>query len=595
MPIGTGRGVAYRCAWGWPLRSPLHAAVVIAVILALVFAVSRLAPTTETRVVAGEAHPGPLMVGADSAPGATTPRTTPWEISPERTTAPEVIPVPESWDVRPAAPPPPPQRPTAPDVIPLPQAPAPAVLPTPAVPPTPAVLPTPERLPVPETPPVPELPALADFTAAEARNAAKADERARVTALPEVAERLAALREWDERGMGLREPVRFTARSGAVLSGNLWATEEGPATRPLVVLTSGAGGTPETSYWWAAHTLAAAGYVVMTWDAQGQGASQRWGADPGIAAAASGGLSQITGETFFDGTQDAMDFATSTPEQPYCPRPPRTGIDHCGIQRDHVAVGTAAASNPLWQLVNPTAKIGLAGHSYGASGVSWVAQADERVGAVVAWDALCDPTVAPVSLLDSGVVDTGLATQAMPTACLTGGQAPAPALRTPALGIAGDYLFEPVPMAAPPDRTLKAAASQAYSRAGVDAGQIVIRGGTHEEFTGEVAPRAGATLRGLDVAAWYTTAWFDEYLRDDPTALTRLLTTRWQADPVAAGVDQSGDGNVFSTHYASRLDIGTNTDQRWTCEDLRTGCTGMSADTGPPGYSYLDLAARAVG
>lgn len=590
MPIRTerGRGVAYRSAWGWPLRSPLHAAAVIAVVFALVLAADRLASTTETRIIAGEAHPGPLVVGTGSGTDIGT-----GEISPEPAAppapepaappAPEVLPVPESWDVPPAAPAPEPPPPAAPDVIPLPQAPAPAALPVPE--------PPPEPLPA---PPVPELTALADFAAAEARNAAKADERAQATALPEVAERLTALREWEQRGMGLREPVRFTARSGAVLSGNLWATREGPATRPLAVVTSGAGGTPETSYWWAAQTLAAAGYVVMTWDAQGQGASQRWGAGPDIVAAASGGLSQVTGETFFDGTQDAMDFATSTPERPYCPRPSRAAADHCGIQRAQVAGGTAAASNPLWQLVDPAAKIGLAGHSYGASGVSWVAQTDERVGAVVAWDALCDPTVAPVSLLGSGVVDTGLATQAMPAACLTGGQAPAPALRAPALGISGDYLFEPVPMAAPPERALKAAASQAYSLAGVDTGQIVLRGGTHEEFSGETAPRSGATLRGLDVAAWYTTAWFDKYLRGDPTADARLLTTRWQGDPAAASVDQSGDGNVFSTHYASRLDIGVGPGRRWICEDLRTGCADMAADTGPPGYSYLDLAARAV-
>jgi hypothetical protein len=33
--------------------------------------------------------------------------------------------------------------------------------------------------------------------------------------------------------------------------------------------------------------------------------------------------------------------------------------------------------------------------------------------------------------------------------------------------------------------------------------------------------------------AWYTTAWFDKYVKHDPTADARLLTNRWRHD--AAG------------------------------------------------------------
>ena len=69
MPIRTerGRGVAYRSAWGWPLRSPLHAAAVIAVVLALVLAADRLASTTETRIIAGEDRNTPAPIRRHSA------------------------------------------------------------------------------------------------------------------------------------------------------------------------------------------------------------------------------------------------------------------------------------------------------------------------------------------------------------------------------------------------------------------------------------------------------------------------------------------------------------------------------------------------
>lgn len=79
--------------------------------------------------------------------------------------------------------------------------------------------------------------------------------------------------------------------------------------------------------------------------------------------------------------------ALSTPEQPYCPRPSRSGVDHCA--------GTEPVHNPFWRLVDPGAPVGLAGHSYGAFGVSYIGQQDPRVGAVVAWDNLCVPADGP--------------------------------------------------------------------------------------------------------------------------------------------------------------------------------------------------------
>lgn len=602
MPIRTNRGRAavYRRVWGWPLRSPRHLAATLGV-------VAVLAAGLGYAVGGGrELRPERPGLAAESTADTTTrtmpPRTTDSAPPPQRYPGGEAYPpLPSSGPPLPPAEPPAPVEPPKP----APERPEPepsaaggdgfpdepqegsradsGAIAAPPLPPSP-----PPPLPSPPPPPAaPETSAV--FAAEERENAAKAQERAPVATGPKISRVLARLGEWEQNGFGMVEPVHFSARTGALLSGHVWATRKGPPKRPLVVVTSGGANATEAEYWWAAQTLAKAGYVVVTWDPQGQGASQALGVGPDRLAGVPG---QLTGMPFFDGTQDAIDFGLSAPGRPYCPRPSRSGTSHCGMQQTQAAGGTATPFSPMWELVDPSVKVGLAGHSRGAFAVSWVGQADDRVGAVVAWDSLCDPTLPPASLLDLAVLEAALRSQAVPSGCLLGGQPPAPAPRVPSLGIAGDYLFDPVPFAQPPDRMLKARASQAFSAAGVDTGQIVIRGGTHAEFAGK--PRAKATLRGLDLTAWYTTAWFDRYLKGDPTADSRLLTTRWQHDRIGAGVDPDRDGNLFSENYASRLDLTLFDGRRWTCEDLHAGCPGMPADDGrAPDYSYLRVATRA--
>ncbi len=38
--------------------------------------------------------------------------------------------------------------------------------------------------------------------------------------------------DWPDAGFGTRTPVLFTARNGATITGNVWATDAGPANRP---------------------------------------------------------------------------------------------------------------------------------------------------------------------------------------------------------------------------------------------------------------------------------------------------------------------------------------------------------------------------
>ena len=125
------------------------------------------------------------------------------------------------------------------------------------------------------------------------------------------------LYDWQAKGYGIVQPVLFTARNGATLSGRIWSTKAGPAKRPGVVITNGSVQADEQLYWFAAQTLAKAGYVVMTFDPQGQGQSDTPGEAPDDGE---GVPAQSDGRPFYDGTQDAIDFFFSTPDKPYVPR-----------------------------------------------------------------------------------------------------------------------------------------------------------------------------------------------------------------------------------------------------------------------------------
>lgn len=408
------------------------------------------------------------------------------------------------------------------------------------------------------------------------------------------------LDRWAEDGHGIVKPFLFTARDGATLSGRMWATRSGPAKRPVVLIVNGSIVGFEELYWWAAQALAKAGYVVMTFDAQGEGRSDQLGEAPDVGEAPIAGTPPIgSGEPFYDGGQDALDFLLSTPSSPYVPRVSRSsGTSHAAKQARRVAGGLNAAYNPLWAMVDPS-RVGITGHSYGAIAASYLAQSDPRVDAGVAWDSLCVPRQpAPAELSEftepGAVRGTPAAFYAFARDCFGAPPGPQPAIAKPVLGITGDYLLLPAPYPSAPDPSFKSRASRAISAAGVDSGQIVIRGGTHYEYMYYPSSLFPATLRGIDLTAWYTVAWFDKYLRGDVTADSRLLTGRWRADAANGAADAGGDANLFSELYRSRMDIGRAGGRgRAVCEDLRAGCPSLVAasdDCGPKTFRYLDAA-----
>ncbi len=387
--------------------------------------------------------------------------------------------------------------------------------------------------------------------------------------------------DWASQGFGIRKPVLFTARDGATLSGNVWATRAGPRHRPAVVITTGSVQAPETLYWGLAATLAKHGYVVLTYDVQGQGRSDTFGEAPDQTE----GVPSQAGQPFYDGTEDALDFLLSTPAKPYEPRPScTTGTSHAAKQNARVKDGFDAAYNPLWRDVDPS-RIGIAGHSLGAAAVSFVGQEDPRVDAIVAWDNLDDPNASGGTF----------ATPACPSAPTT--RKPPP-ITKPALGMSNDYFLTPQPYLSDPDPQSHNDGFLAYQAAGVDSMQVNIRGGTHYEYSflpGNTAayPFGTATLRGEDVAAWYSTAWFDRYVKCqgqpscEAKADARLLTDRWRDDSTDARIDPSGDPNLYSFYLRSRYAFDEPSGTKVACDDLRAGCASMGPDGLPPDYSFV--------
>ncbi|HEX3511247.1 MAG TPA: hypothetical protein VHT27_09130 [Solirubrobacteraceae bacterium] len=388
------------------------------------------------------------------------------------------------------------------------------------------------------------------------------------------------LYNWEKNGYGRVRKVLFTARNGATISARIWSANNAGlhphAKLPGIVITNGSVQANEPLYWFAAQALAKDGYEVMTFDPQGQGQSDTFGQSPdeleGVPA-------QSDGRPFFDGTEDAINFFLSTPKHPYEPVPScETGTSHAAKQNARVAKGLDAAYNPLWGELKPS-ELGIAGHSYGAEGVSYIGQWDPRVKAIVAWDNLAAPNPNASGFSGNGPVEK-------PCPGDPGDRTVAP-ITKPALGMSADYFLPPTPNTSLPNPYAKSEESRAYSAAGVDSGEIIIRGGSHLDFSFIPNQAFGASLRGADEIAWYTSAWFDKYVKGQHSADRRLLTNRWREDPIEAAVDRHHDGNAFSFYYYSRLDVHLFSGEVFDCENLRKGCPGLVTEKNPGSYSYL--------
>jgi dienelactone hydrolase len=375
---------------------------------------------------------------------------------------------------------------------------------------------------------------------------------------------------WQKLTGGRVQRVTFTALDGAQLHGHLWLPPRSmPAPRggyPGVVITDGSVQAYENLYYWAAEGLAQYGYEVLTFDVQGQGDSDLFPAD--CTPSGCPGVPYQQSYNFYQGTEDALNWFLS-------------------------------AHNPGRRLLDAN-RVGLAGHSLGASAVSWVAQCDRRVRTVVAWDDLI-----PISMKQCAANVTIPARYR------------ATRLHAPALATTNDYEFNVQPATTVPNPHGDAntgglagdAGYQSLAHAGIDTELVSFRNGTHLTYTyiDYVLPSNQLSER---FAFHYTLAWFDRYLRAgrDPytsrSAYERLTTLgRYDSsadrnsrgavsigaglyDPqrAAGDVTDNAAGNVpylisglpvrnsLSFYYLSQYHVHDSAGRLRTCTDMYAGC-----------------------
>lgn len=327
---------------------------------------------------------------------------------------------------------------------------------------------------------------------------------------------------WRHLTGGTVLPVSFTSSDGATLRGNVWMPPPGTpklanGRYPGVVITDGSIQAFQQLYYWAAEGLAQYGYEVLTFDPQGQGDSDLLPSTSNCGPsqlqagnAVCQGVPYQQNYNFYQGTEDALNFFLSTPSNPYPGGPFNPG--YRSLDRSDVAI---------------------AGHSLGASAVTWVGQCDRRVKTIVAWD-------------DLGTVNMSQCSKnvTVPRADR------ATALHTPALAMTNDYEFNMQSQTTVPNPNGSANAGGldgtagylSLAKAGVDSEIVSVRNGTHLTYS-YIPYVLPANEIGERIAFYYTLAWLDEYLRGGRDALLPASDTAYRRLTTLGTYDQSADRN----------------------------------------------------
>mgnify|MGYP000173618650 CR=1 FL=1 len=357
------------------------------------------------------------------------------------------------------------------------------------------------------------------------------------------------------------QPVVYYDQGCARISGHVWRPRDLAAGQkaPMIVIKNGSVQASEQLYWWAVQPLVRAGYVVLTNDPRGQGKSDA--TTPNLGE--QGG--NINGHVFYQGLVNDIDFILSSPDAPY--------------PHELSCVGTypteTAKFNPFHEYVD-TDRLGIAGHSYGASGVAWV-QSYGAEGAE-AWPGL---------LSDSNPVDVAIGWDGLDSATLTslplpadssgaqGDDFPVVVANKPALTFRSEYGFTPVPFVSDPDREAHKSAFKQWQAAGVPIMALTIAGSTHLDYSlGPSLPATSWCAEIIDnhcVGGWarpmiteYTVAWFDRWLKNPGEAGYEEADARLLND--AAWADR------MSIHFASARDFPLRSGEQIQCEDIRLEC-----------------------
>lgn len=337
----------------------------------------------------------------------------------------------------------------------------------------------------------------------------------------------------------------------ARLTGRVWAPKGSKAgdNLPAVVIENGSVQAPEPIYWWMAQALVRAGYVVLTFDPRGQGRSDLMTPDY-----QQGGNFNST--VFWTGLVNVIDFFRSTPVMPY--------------PHNQTCAGTYPTEvvdyNPFFDRIDRE-RLGIAGHSLGASGVSIV----QGYGAPGAdpWPGLID-SENPVKV---AVAWDGL----------RAGGSPAAVPRVPAMGHSSEYGIGGTPFLQPPDPEDHKGAYTAWRDAGVPVYQLTIQGSTHFEWS--LIPLFPATSWcpdtsgghcsggwGNPMAEHYSLAWFDRWLKHPGETGYDDADARLLAD--ADWLER------YSFYFRSARAFPTRAGQPQLCEDIRAGCVQILPASG---------------
>ena len=333
----------------------------------------------------------------------------------------------------------------------------------------------------------------------------------------------------------------------ARLSGRVWAPRSArPGDKlPNVIIENGSVQAPEPLYWWEAQDLVRAGYVVLTFDPRGQGRSDQQ--TPGFEQG-----SNANSAVFWEGLVNVVDFFRSSPAQVY--------------PHNVTCKGTYPTPvtdfNPFWDRIDRD-RLGLAGHSLGAQGVSvvqgygapgadpWPGLIDKEnpVKVVVAWDSLSAPS--------SGSPKFGA--------------------RVPAMNQSSEYGLTPTPFRQPPDPASHLVAFKAWSDAGLPVYSLTVRGSSHYEWsqipTFPTTSWCADTSKQMCEGAWgnglarhYSLAWFDRWLKKSGE------TGYEDADARLLSDDGEHGRNKMSFRFTSARDFPDRDGQRQVCGDIRAGC-----------------------
>ncbi|HUE28492.1 MAG TPA: hypothetical protein VMP89_17085 [Solirubrobacteraceae bacterium] len=345
----------------------------------------------------------------------------------------------------------------------------------------------------------------------------------------QAADAFRTVKDWEQRTGGTVLPVSFVSSDGATLRGNVWMPPPGTPTLrdgsyPGVVITDGSIQAYQQLYYWAAEGLAQYGYEVMTYDVQGQGDSDLLpstnNCGPSYLEAGDllcQGVPYQQNYNFYQGAEDSLNFFLSTPSSPY-----------------------GGSFNPGYRSLD-AGDVAIAGHSLGASAVSWVGQCDNRVKAVIAWDDL-DPVTMSQCASNVTVAKADQAT----------------VVHAPTLTTTNDYEFNVQPQPTVPDPNGSSngggldgtAGYLSLVKQGIDSEIVSIRNGTHLTYT-YIPYTFPANEIGERVAFYYTLAWLDEYLRGGKDALLPASDTAYRRLTSLGTFEQSADHNDNTTYPAA--------------------------------------------